>query len=90
MSLTSAFALAEKRRELLYALLRAGYRARMHSYEYFIIKGGKFVSIVVLSPTWNMAKIKRIGWNYRDSTESAEDIEIILRELDPGIRIETN
>jgi len=88
--LTSALAFPEKRRELLYALLRAGFQARMHSYEYFIIKGGKFVSIVVLSPTWNMAKIERIGWNNRDSTESAEDIVIILREIDPGIKIEIN
>jgi len=85
--LTSAFASAEKRRELLYALLHAGFQVRMHSHEYFIIRRGRFVSIVVLNPTWNMAKIKRIGWNLGDSTESVRDIEIILRDLDPGIKI---
>jgi len=86
--LTSAFASAEKRRELLYALLHAGFQVRMHSHEYFI-RRGKFVSILVLSPAWNMAKIKLIGWNLMDSIESAKEIEIILKGLDPGIKIDT-
>jgi len=89
LPLTSAFASAEKRRELLYALLHAGFQARMHSYEYFI-RRGKFVSIVTLSPAWNVARIKLMGWNIRDSTESAKEIEIILKGLDPGIRIEVS
>jgi len=89
LSLTSALASAEKRRELLYALLHAGFQVRMHSYEYFI-RRGKFVSIVILSPTWNTAKIKLIGWNLKDSAESAKEIEIILKGLDPGIGIDTS
>lgn len=86
LQLPSVFASAEKRRELLYMLLHIGYQARMHSYEYFIRKG-EFVSIVVLNPTWNLARIKLIRWNLDDSIKAAKDIETILKNLDPGIKI---
>lgn len=85
--LKSALASAEKRRELLYALLRGGFQARMHSYEYFIGRG-EFVSIVVLNPEWNLARIRLIRWNLEKSIEAAKEIEIVLKGLDPDIGIE--
>jgi hypothetical protein len=85
--LASTFASVEKRRELLYILLRRGFDTRMHSYEYFVRKGN-FVAIVVLSPNWNLARIKLIGWNLRASMEAAREIGDMLRELDPRMRIE--
>jgi hypothetical protein len=83
----SVFASAEKRRELLYALLRGGFQVRMHSYEYFI-RRGKFVSMVVLNPTWNLARIRLVRWNLEESIRAAKEIEMVLRGLDPGVRIE--
>lgn len=83
----SVFTFLEKRMELLYALQRNGYEARLHSYEYFVRKK-KFVSIIVLSPEWNLARIKHVAWNFEESVLAVRQVEAIIRGIDPGIAIE--
>ncbi|MBO3803898.1 MAG: hypothetical protein JTT11_08555 [Candidatus Brockarchaeota archaeon] len=84
----SAFVLPEKRMELLHALLRSGYKARMHGCEYFVRKD-KFVLTIALNPEWNLARVRRAAWNFSESVEAGRRVEAMIRGIDPGIAIET-
>ncbi|MGQ9513687.1 MAG: hypothetical protein ACUVTL_01320 [Thermoproteota archaeon] len=83
----SAFVFPKKRLELLYLLQRNGYKVRMHSYEY-IVRDRKIVSTIILSPEWNLVKIKCIRWNIEESLQATKRIGAMIRSLDPSVMIE--
>jgi len=85
--MSSAFASLEMRKTLLYRLMKEGFHVRMHAYEYFIRRGGKFVCVVVLYPTWGSAHIYKISWNPKESEEAIQLISKILKEMDPNINL---
>lgn len=82
-----AFDSMAKRRELFHRLVKEGFHARMHAYEYFI-RRRKFVCALVLYPVRNSVTIYRIDWNLKESEEAVKTITKILREMDPKLEIE--
>lgn len=81
------FASLENRRKLLFRLQKAGLKARMHSYEYFMRKN-RFVCVLVLSPTRSLATLYEVRWNRIEAKEAVDGISKLLKEMDPTIRIE--
>jgi len=85
--MSSAFASLEMRQALLYRLTKEGFHARMHGYEYFIRRRGKFVCVVVLYPAWSSAHIYKISWNPKESEEAIRVISKVLKEMDPNLNL---
>jgi len=83
----SAFASLDMREILLYRLMKEGFHVRMHGYEYFIRRRGKFVCVVVLYPAWSSAHIYKISWNPQESEEAIQVISKVLREMDPNLNL---
>lgn len=73
--------------ELLYRLQGAGCNVRLHSCEYFIRQRG-FVALLVLYPTEGVARLRGIPWNHELSERVIPKVLQILREMDPGLRVQ--
>lgn len=84
--MSSVFNSAAKRREFFYRLIEKNFKARMHSYEYFI-RAQKFVCIVVLNPLWNAARLYTIPWNIEESKHAIKTISEMIQKIDPSIKI---
>jgi len=76
-----------KRREFFHRLVKEGFNARMHAYEYFI-RRNKFVCTLILYPARSSATIYKINWNLKESEEAVKIITKILRKMDPKLEIE--
>lgn len=87
--MSSPFKFLEKRILLRKKLVDSGYQVRMHSYEYYVIKG-KFVTIISIEPEFNRASIKKISWNLKGSILAIEEILGMLKEIDPKLFVEVN
>lgn len=82
-----SFTTTERRRELCNLLRAAGFKVRMHSYQYFI-RGAKFVCVLILHPHWQTATLHRIRWNLDESVRAVRDIARLVKTLDPELAIE--
>jgi hypothetical protein len=68
-------------------MIYAGFKVRMHGYEYFV-RDRNFVAIIVLNPLWNSARVYEIPWNLEESRVAINVILGLIREIDPRISIE--
>ena len=81
------FTTPERRRELCNQLRAAGFKVRMHSYQYFI-RGAKFVCVLILHPHWQTATLHRIKWNLDESVQAVRNIARLVKTLDPELAIQ--
>ncbi|OYT66039.1 hypothetical protein B6U74_02035 [Candidatus Bathyarchaeota archaeon ex4484_205] len=69
----------EDRLRLLWKLRRQGLKVRMHSYEYFIGDGKRFIGVLCIYPLWNQA-VFHLTKEYKNN-ENEKWIKIIIEEI---------